>query len=56
LSIFSAVEYVKVLKMADEKVARVAYREPTEAEKRNYYAIYELVFDSHFRCQKNDPS
>jgi hypothetical protein len=38
--------------MADEKVPRVAYREPTEAEKRNYYAIYELVFDSHFSLSK----
>ncbi len=38
--------------MADEKRARVAYREPAEAEKRNYYAIYELVFDSHFSLSK----
>lgn len=38
--------------MLEEKKARVAYRAPTESEKRNYYAIYELVFDSHFSASK----
>jgi hypothetical protein len=38
--------------MTEQAKARVAYREPTETEKRNYYAIYELVFDSHFSRAK----
>lgn len=38
--------------MAKEIQARVAYKEPTEEEKKNYYAIYELIYDSHFSLSK----
>lgn len=38
--------------MPREIKARVLYREPTDAEKQNYYAIYELIYDSHFSLSK----
>ena len=38
--------------MSGEKMARVPYKEPTDAEKKSYYAIYKLVFANHFSLSK----